>query len=220
MAIKVGKKMKKTMNLIFGIFFSLLIIGSSTMITVGFKQLYYFDINYLKISEQNNLTKEEIKRNYDYMIDYNLNKISGEFELPTIKSSPEGKVHFEEVKEIVQNVIKLLIVSLIITIVGIIVNLKNNNIEFLNITSKLVIILPILVAIPMLINFDETFVVFHKLMFDNDYWIFDPLKDPVINILPQEFFYHAGLMIVVLVVLSSIVLHLIYKVLKSKIKYT
>lgn len=216
MAIKVGKKMKKTMNLIFCIFFSLLIIGSSTMITVGFKQLYYFDINYLKISEQNNLTKEEIKRNYDYMIDYNLNKISGEFELPTIKSSPEGKVHFEEVKEIVQNVIKLLIVSLIITIVGIIVNLKNNNIEFLNITSKLVIILPILVAIPMLINFDETFVVFHKLMFDNDYWIFDPSKDPVINILPKEFFFHAGLLIVMLILLSSVVLHIIYKYYKKK----
>ena len=216
MAIKVGKKMKKTMNLIFCIFFSLLIIGSSTMITVGFKQLYYFDINYLKISEQNNLTKEEIKRNYDYMIDYNLNKISGEFELPTIKSSPEGKVHFEEVKEIVQNVIKLLIVSLIITIVGIIVNLKNNNIEFLNITSKLVIILPILVAIPMLINFDETFVVFHKLMFDNDYWIFDPSKDPVINILPKEFFFHAGLLIVMIILLSSVVLHIIYKYYKKK----
>lgn len=216
MAIKVGKKMKKTMNLIFCIFFSLLIIGSSTMITVGFKQLYYFDINYLKISEQNNLTKEEIKRNYDYMIDYNLNKISGEFELPTIKSSPEGKVHFEEVKEIVQNVIKLLIVSLIITIVGIIVNLKNNNIEFLNITSKLVIMLPILVAIPMLINFDETFVVFHKLMFDNDYWIFDPSKDPVINMLPQEFFFHAGLLIVMLILLSSVVLHIIYKYYKKK----
>lgn len=216
MAIKVGKKMKKTMNLIFCIFFSLLIIGSSTMITVGFKQLYYFDINYLKISEQNNLTKEEIKRNYDYMIDYNLNKISGEFELPTIKSSPEGKVHFEEVKDIVQNVIKLLIVSLIITIVGIIVNLKNNNIEFLNITSKLVIILPILVAIPMLINFDKTFVVFHKLMFDNDYWIFDPSKDPVINILPQEFFFHAGLLIVMLILLSSVVLNIIYKYYKKK----
>ena len=203
--------MKKTMNLIFCIFFSLLIIGSSTMITVGFKQLYYFDINYLNISEQNNLTKEEIKINYDYMIDYNLNKISGEFDLPTIKSSPEGKVHFEEVKEIVQNVIKLLIVSLIITIVGIIVNLKNNNIEFLNITSKLVIILPILVSIPMLINFDKTFVAFHELMFDNDYWIFDPSKDPVINILPQEFFFHAGLFIVMLILLSSVILHIIYK---------
>ena len=154
------------------------------------------------------------------MIDYNLDKISGEFELPTIKSSEEGRIHFEEVKEIFLNVNKLLILSFIITLIGIVYNLRNKQIDFLNMTSKLVIILPILVAIPMLINFDKIFVVFHEIMFDNDYWIFDPLKDPVINILPQEFFYHAGLMIVVLVVLSSIVLHLIYKVLKSKIKYT
>lgn len=208
--------MKKIMNLIFCIFFSLLIIGLSTMITVGFKQLYYFDINYLNISEQNNLTEEEIKLNYDYMIDYNLNKISGEFELPTIKSSIEGKIHFEEVKEIVQNVIKLLIVSLIITIVGILINLKNNSIEFLNLTSKLVVILPILVSIPMLINFDKAFVVFHELMFDNDYWIFDPSKDPVINILPQEFFFHAGLFIVTLILLSSAFLHIIYKHYENK----
>ena len=71
----------------------------------------------------------------------------------------------------------------------------------------------------MLINFDKTFMIFHEIMFDNDYWIFDPLKDPVINILPQEFFYHAGLMIVVLIVLSSILLHFIYKILKSNTKY-
>lgn len=212
--------MKKIINIVFCIFFSLLIIGCSIRLVVGFKELYYFDIDYLNIDKINSLTKEEIKLNYDYMIDYNLDKISGEFELPTIKSSEEGRIHFEEVKEIFLNVNKLLILSFIITLIGIVYNLRNKQIDFLNMTSKLVIILPILVAIPMLINFDKTFVVFHEIMFDNDYWIFDPLKDPVINILPQEFFYHAGLMIVVLVVLSSIVLHLIYKVLKSKIKYT
>lgn len=212
--------MKKAFNIIFCIFFSLLIIGSSIRIVIGFKDLYYFDINYLNIDKMNNLTKEEIKLNYDYMIDYNLNKISGDFELPTIKSSREGKIHFEEVKEIFLNVNKLLILSFIITLIGVIYNLRNKKIEFLNITSKLVIILPIFVLIPMLINFDKTFVIFHEIMFDNDYWIFDPLKDPVINILPQEFFYHAGLMIVVLVILSSILLHFIYKALKSNIKYT
>ena len=212
--------MKKVFNIIFCIFFSLLIIGGSIRIVIGFKDLYYFDINYLNIDKMNNLTEEEIKLNYDYMIDYNLNKISGEFELPTIKSSREGKIHFEEVKEIFLNVNKLLILSFIITLIGVIYNLRNKKIEFLNITSKLVIILPIFVLIPMLINFDKTFVIFHEIMFDNDYWIFDPLKDPVINILPQEFFYHAGLMIVVLVILSSILLHFIYKVLKSNIKYT
>lgn len=209
-------EMKKIINFIFCIFFSLFIIGGSIRLTVGFKELYYFDIGYLEIASSNNLSEDEIKENYDYMIDYNLNKISGEFNLPTIKSSIEGKIHFEEVKEIVQMVGKLLMISLVITIIGIVINLKSKDIEFLNLTSKLVILLPILVAIPMLINFDKTFVIFHEIMFDNDYWIFDPLKDPVINILPQEFFFHAGLMIVVLVLLSSIILHLLYKYLKSK----
>lgn len=209
-------EIKKIINFIFCIFFSLFIIGGSIRLTVGFKELYYFDIDYLEITSSNNLSEEEIKENYDYMVDYNLNKISGEFNLPTIKSSPEGKIHFEEVKEIVQMVGKLLMISLVITIIGIVINLKNKDIEFLNLTSKLVILLPILVAIPMSINFDKTFVIFHEIMFDNDYWIFDPLKDPVINILPQEFFFHAGLMIVVLVLLSSIILHILYKYLKSK----
>lgn len=216
--MKDGNKVRKVLNLIFCVFFSLLIVGVSIRLTVGFKQLYYFDINYLNIGVANNLTEEEIKSNYDYMIDYNLDKVSGEFNLPTIKSSPEGKIHFEEVKEIVQNVSKLLIVSLIITVLGIVINLKDRNLEFLNITSKLVIILPILVAIPMLINFDKTFVKFHEIMFDNDYWIFDPLKDPVINILPQEFFYHAGIMIVILVMISSVILYFTYKYYKNKNK--
>ena len=107
-------EMKKIINFIFCIFFSLFIIGGSIRLTVGFKELYYFDIDYLEITSSNNLSEEEIKENYDYMVDYNLNKISGEFNLPTIKSSPEGKIHFEEVKEIVQMVGKLLMISLVI----------------------------------------------------------------------------------------------------------
>ena len=37
------------------------------------------------------------------MIDYNLSKDDREFELPTIKSSNQGKIHFEEVRDIFQN---------------------------------------------------------------------------------------------------------------------
>ena len=208
--------MKKLMNILFCIFFSALIIMGSIRLTIGFKSLYYFDIDYLNIDTENDMNKEEVKLNYDYMIDYNLDKISGEFNLPTLKSSPEGKIHFEEVKEIFQNINKLLLLSLIITVIGVVLNLRNKSIYFLKLTSKLVIILPILVSIPMIINFNQTFIIFHKILFDNDYWIFDPIKDPVINILPEEFFYHAGIMIIILVILSSIVLRYIYQYYKSK----
>lgn len=209
--------MKNLKNIILSIFFSLLIIGGIVRFAVGFKELYYFDIEYLHIPEITNISEEEIKLNYDYLIDYNLGKVSEEFEMPTIKSSPQGKIHFEEVREIVQNVIKIFVVCLVVCIVGIIMSIKDKNLEVLKMTSKTLIILPITLAIPVLINFDKSFVVFHEILFDNDYWIFDPTLDPVINILPQEFFFHAGVMILVLIFLSSIVIYGVYKFLRRKI---
>lgn len=208
--------MNKVTNSVFCVFLSLFIIGVSILLTVSFKELYYFDINHLDIAINNNLSVNEVKQNYDYMIDYNLGKISGNFNLPTIKSSLEGKIHFQEVKDIVQNVLKVLLVSFVISLVGIYISIKNKNINFLNTTSKLVLILPIVVLIPIVINFDKAFILFHEIMFDNDYWIFDPEKDPIINLLPQEFFFHASLMIIGLILLSSLFLKLLYKYLESK----
>ena len=208
--------MNKVTNSVFCVFLSLFIIGVSILLTVSFKELYYFDINHLDIAINNNLSVNEVKQNYDYMIDYNLGKISGNFNLPTIKSSLEGKIHFQEVKDIVQNVLRVLLVSFVISLVGIYISIKNKNINFLNTTSKLVLILPIVVLIPIAINFDKAFILFHEIMFDNDYWIFDPEKDPIINLLPQEFFFHASLMIIGLILLSSLFLKLLYKYLESK----
>ena len=38
------------------------------------------------------------------------------------------------------------------------------------------------------LNFDNAFVTFHLIFFDNDLWILDPAKSLLINIVPQEFF--------------------------------
>ena len=100
--------------------------------------------------------------------------------------------------------------------IGIIIGIKNKDIQILNYTSKALITIPIILAIPIVINFEDTFVVFHKLMFSNDYWIFDPRLDPVINILPEEFFFHAGIMILGIVLLVSIILYMIYKFISKK----
>ena len=118
--------MNKVTNSVFCVFLSLFIIGVSILLTVSFKELYYFDINHLDIAINNNLSVNEVKQNYDYMIDYNLGKISGNFNLPTIKSSLEGKIHFQEVKDIVQNVLKVLLVSFVISLVGIYISIKKN----------------------------------------------------------------------------------------------
>ena len=210
--------MKKILNVIFSICFSIFIITTAINFTVSFKQLYYYDIDKLNIPKLSNLSKEEIKLNYDYLIEYNLSKNVDEFEMPTIKSSNQGKIHFEEVRDIFQNVNKISRICLIISLIGIIIGIKNKDIQILNYTSKALIIIPLVLAIPMIINFEDTFVIFHKLMFSNDYWIFDPTLDPVINILPEEFFFHAGIMILGIVLVVSIILYTIYKFISKKIE--
>lgn len=208
--------MKKLLNILFCICFSLFIIVGAIKFTVGFKQLYYFDIDYLDIPYISKLSKEEIKLNYDYLIDYNLNKQVEDFEMPTIKSSLEGKIHFEEVRDIFQVLNKIFNICFIVSIIGIFINIKNRSINFLNATSKTLISIPLILSLPLIVNFQGSFIVFHKLMFSNDYWIFDPDLDPVINILPEEFFFHAGLMILILILISSIISYCIYKILKAK----
>ena len=208
--------MKKIINVIFSVIFSVLIIITIVKFTVGFKQLYYFDIDYLNIPMLSGISKEEIKENYAYMIDYNLSKDNKEFELPTLKSSKQGKIHFEEVRDIFQNMNKIFNISLVLSIIGVIINILNKNIEILKTTSKTLILLPMILMLPVVINFKGSFVLFHKIMFNNDYWIFDPNLDPVINILPEKFFFHAGIMILILIIVASLANYLIYKLLKRE----
>lgn len=42
--------------------------------------------------------------------------------------------------------------------------------------------------VAMGLNFDAFFIAFHKVLFRNNDWLFDPRTDPIINVLPENFF--------------------------------
>jgi integral membrane protein (TIGR01906 family) len=92
-----------------------------------------------------------------------------------------------------------------------ILNAKRKNFYFLKQTYLTLILLPVTLLTAFAINFDKAFVVFHEIFFRNNYWQFDPQMDPIINILPEEFFYHSALLIVILIILSIILLRVLYK---------
>lgn len=56
------------------------------------------------------------------------------------------------------------------------------------------------------LNWDFCFVLFHKILFRNDYWIFDPACDPVITILTDAYFLHAAALILLCVLAASLFL--------------
>lgn len=207
--------MKRLFNIIISICLAIFMIGLSVIITLNIKDIYYKDIDKLNIESMTTLSREEIIEHYDYLIDYNLNSKVDEFKLPTLASSNEGKIHFEEVRDIFQAVKLLTIITGIISIVGGILQIRKREFKFLRNSSILIIILPVLLAIPIAIDFNKCFVLFHEIMFSNDYWIFNPLLDPVINILPEAFFMHMGVAILIFMLFSSLVLQLIYRFTKK-----
>lgn len=208
--------MSKILKLIISLSISLFIITSIVIFTVKWKTLYYFDIDYLNIPKLSNMTKEDIRLNYDYLIEYNTKDRDVEFELPTLKSSTEGKIHFEEVREIFQNIEFINIITGIISIIGIFICIKSKDIKILKSIGITLISIPLFLMIPIIMNFEVSFKLFHEILFDNDYWIFDPSVDPVINMLPAQFFLHAGIMILSLILISSIVCIVIYNILLKK----
>ena len=150
-----------------------------------------------------------------YNDEYKLSWKADEFELPSLPSSHNGKIHFEEVRDIFQNVKILTIITGIISIIGGIIQIRKKEFKFLRNSSILIIVMPVLLAIPIAINFNACFIMFHKIMFSNDYWIFNPEIDPVINMLPETFFMHMGVAILAIMLICSIVLQLIYRKLKT-----
>ena len=210
--------MKKLLNILNSFSLAIFIICGSIIVGLKFKSLYYYDVKKLNISDVSGFSDDEIKLNYDYLIDYYLNNKVEEFNLPTIKYSTQGKIHFEEVRNIFQIIKKVFYLTGLISILGIILNIKDKNIKFLNITSIITILLPVIVSILLIINFNYFFIKFHEAVFSNDYWIFDPDIDPVINILPEDIFFHIGILILAIVFLTSILLQVSYRRLNKKLK--
>lgn len=104
-----------------------------------------------------------------------------------------------------------LIITGLISILGLVINIKGKNFNFLKHIIFMLILFPTLLLTTIMINFDATFVTFHKMLFRNNYWQFDPELDPIIQILPEEFFYHTALLIAAIIIFSIIAFILIHK---------
>ncbi|MBL4933369.1 TIGR01906 family membrane protein [Clostridium paridis] len=113
-----------------------------------------------------------------------------DFPLKYFKYSPEGKFHFEEVRILFLKMDILFWISLIVIIIFIYFYRKNIKDLFSRYTKFLITLLILcgFIALPIIINFSWSFEKFHKIFFNNNDWLFDPVTDPIINALPEEVF--------------------------------
>ncbi|MDD3222612.1 MAG: TIGR01906 family membrane protein [Clostridia bacterium] len=192
---------------------TLCIISASVVITLNFKPLYYIDMGIYNLSEETGYTDAEIRENYNALIEYNSVFYQGELNFPSLPMSKEAQIHFVEVKRIFVFIQAVLFpLSLIGSIIGIwYLKKKKQKPAYLKLTSVLSLALPAILGILIALNWDQFFVTFHEIFFNNDYWIFDASTDPIILLLPDGYFMHCALMILGLIILSSLLCFILYR---------
>lgn len=199
----------KLTNILIGILFTLFFISLSVIIILNTRSLYYNSIDRLELEQYSGLERETIIENYDALIDYCSPFYQGGLKFPSLASSESGTSHFAETKVIFISFYYIAAITGVLLLFIILYKKKRNDTSYLRTSAITVIVLPSIIGIATALNFEKTFLLFHKLVFRNDDWLFDPTTDPIINLLPEEFFMYCAIGIVSLVLVGSIILFFI-----------
>jgi integral membrane protein (TIGR01906 family) len=184
------------------------ILMGALMIVLQARFFYRWEIGWNKLTQIVFLTPKTIQYNYDVVVNYISAPWISKLEMPNFAASASGLQHFSDVKKLVVLAEVLFVLSIVPTVIYL-RDIKTFKawFKFLN-PMRIMIALPIVLGLLLSIGFDQFFVAFHKLLFTNDTWIFDPHTDPVINILPENFFMHCFILYFVLIELAFVALSL------------
>lgn len=160
----------------------LLVIGSSPAVFACL-------IKPLKLPTITGLSFFKIMNNYLIMLNYLVNPLIKRLSFPNFSQSLGGISHFHEVKNLFLLNNLVLLGGLVLSIY--LIQQTNNKKRWFTLKRPIQFfsILPLLFAgLLIFFDFNQLFVTFHQIFFHNANWIFDPNQDPVITILPEEFF--------------------------------
>ncbi len=164
------------------------------------------------------LTPDEIAENYQAMVDYLWLWHRQPLALPDFKMSAHGVIHFAEVKRLLDGM-QIFYVILTPLVLGFgFYFLKKQKPLFLKDAAVINVILFVTFTLVALTFFDEAFVLFHRLVFHNDYWVFDWREDPVILILPEDFFLKCFLLILFVIIVLTLLAYVLYRYNEKKLR--
>ena len=181
-----------------------------------------------------NWTRNQISQNTGIKIDQ-LNQVSDQIKdyfrddqvkLEVLLQQPGKEVlnlfnqkeidHMVDVKNLIKTTILFERVGLILLIIFFVFYLfREGYISFYENLKRIMLvsfliwsILLFLIVFGMIVDFNYTFTLFHKIMFTNDLWILDPNSDFLFMIYPQRFFLEISAAIIILFILINLIIFL------------
>ena len=204
-------------KILMSIFTAIAIIAIATIIALNLRFIYEFIIDKYDLVNITGVSKANLIIDYNGLINYLQNPFIESLNFKNFTMSSYGKIHFGEVKRIFISLITIALVFIIGNLLySFFCKIKmrsfyKNIIKNLNSGSNILIVFFIILLGAYIIDFSKAFIIFHKIFFKNDYWIFDETIDPIINALPEDLFMIYGAIILGIVIFSSIIIKLINK---------
>ena len=158
--------------------------------------LYPFEISWLNLTNRVHLKSDTIQYNLHILMDYLTNPFNQVLEMPDFPSSESGLHHFAVVKGLFHLAQGVAIVTLPIFYLFWKQVIQKGFLSLYRRGLLIMLSLPLVLGlVGVSIGFEQFFTLFHQILFvGDDTWLFDPAKDPVILILPEDFFLHAFLL--------------------------
>lgn len=172
--------------------------------------IYPLEVDWLKLTLQVTITKADLLKNFNVLMTYLTNPLSHTLAMPDFPSSASGLKHFGDVKHLF-HLAQAVFILLAYPSWHFLKNSKAEKSLFLHQRAfTLAAILPIVIAVVgLLIGFDQFFTLFHEMLFPGDSsWLFNPATDPIIWVLPEEYFMHC--FIIFFVTYEALMLSLLF----------
>ena len=158
--------------------------------------LYPLEISWLHLTSRVPFQPQTIQHNFNVLMDYLTNPLNQALKMPDFPSSASGIHHFAVVKGLFHLAQGVAIVTLPIFYLFWKQVIQKGFLSLFRRGLLIMLSLPLVLGfVGVFIGFEQFFTLFHQILFvGDDTWLFDPAKDPVILILPEDFFLHAFLL--------------------------
>lgn len=197
---------------LFAIASFVLIVTASIAVPIYFRPFYFWHIEALHL-EKSGYSAAQIKEAYNEILDY-LTLPGGTFSAGDFPFTASGASHFADCKVLFTlNAILLMLSALFI--IAVLIRKKRSHVQTLYIgpfhasfyAAVTCLVLIVLVAVLASMDFYAAFVTFHSIFFlGKENWILNYRTDPIINVMPQDFFMHCAILIGVCIVITSLVI--------------
>jgi len=164
------------------------LISGTIILTINASWLYLINAMGQKLGPSVNLTLGQLMTDYYQMLAYLNFPWVPKLVMTDFTDSTSALIHFADVKNLFMLDYAVFIVTSVVVYFFWRRLKRNQQLWRLVLPMQTALWVPPVVAMMMAINFDQFFIFFHEVLFRNSDWLFDPLLDRIILVLPDTFF--------------------------------